>query len=661
MINYRILLALLVILFLSAYPQEKHFIYFKDKGISVNGMLTKQSAAYQDAIKEISVRAIERRKKHLNNDDVITFEDVPIYSNYLKEIEAIGIKIENNLKWFNAVSAYLTDSQILSLKSMPFVLKIDKVKTLSYRERIIPGDAISEKPNQLSKTNGFDYGFSYTQVNLSKVPAVHSKGITGKGVLIGVLDTGFDWKRHESLMSTDVIAEYDFVFGDSVTADEPQDQKGQDWHGTYCFSILAGKKDSMLIGPAYEASFMLAKTEDVRSEKNIEEDNYAAALQWMESYGVDITTSSLGYNEFDAGQNSYTYANMDGKTTIVTKAAELAFSKGVLTITSAGNEGNKQWLYVTSPADGFNTIAVGAVTSGNTIANFSSRGPTFDGRIKPEITAMGVGVFGATSGTVNQYTYASGTSAAAPIAAGVAGLLLSAYPELTNVQLRDILLKTADNYFTPDNNKGYGLVSAEDAVTYPVILSYVNKFTLNKIYLDSLLDNNSVNVHFSKDGVTFNTGKMNLIGKRFEIDIPATITGDKIFFYFTAVNNNGNIIRTPSNENIFYTIEYGKTADPGQILIIPDDFVLEQNYPNPFNQGTKIVFYSPQEIQAELTVYNVLGEKVKTLFNGITTKGLNQVNWDGRTSSGSQAATGIYLYAVKTGDNIFTKKMLLLR
>jgi flagellar hook assembly protein FlgD len=274
---------------------------------------------------------------------------------------------------------------------------------------------------------------------------------------------------------------------------------------------------------------------------------------------------------------------------------------------------------------------------------------------------MGVGVFGATSGTVNQYTYASGTSAAAPIAAGVAGLLLSAYPELTNVQLRDILLKTADNYFTPDNNKGYGLVSAADAITYPVILSYVNKFTLNKIYLDSLLDNNSVNVHFSKDGVTFNMGKMNLIGKRFEIDIPATITGDKIFFYFTAVNSNGNIIRTPSNENIFYTIEYGKTADPGQILIIPDDFVLEQNYPNPFNQGTKIVFYSPQEIQAELTVYNVLGEKVKTLFSGIAAKGLNQVNWDGRTSSGSQAATGIYLYAVKTGDKIFTKKMLLLR
>lgn len=661
MINYRILLALYVLLFLSAYPQEKHFIYFKDKGINKNSMLTKESTAYQDAVKEVSERAIERRKKHLNSENVITFEDVPISSNYLKEIENLGIKIENKLKWFNAISAYLTDQQIHLLKSLPFVSTIEKVKTLSYGERIIPGDAIPEKLNQLSKTNGLDYGFSFTQVNLSKVPAVHSKGITGKGVLLGVLDTGFDWKRHESLMYADVITEYDFVFGDSVTADEPQDQKGQDWHGTYCFSILAGKKDSVLIGPAYDASFMLAKTEDVRSEKNIEEDNYAAALQWMESFGVDITTSSLGYNQLDAGQTSYTYSNMDGKTTIVTKAAELAFNKGVLTITSAGNEGNKSWIYVTAPADGFNTIAVGAVTSGNAVANFSSRGPTFDGRIKPEITAMGVGVFGATSGTVNQYTYASGTSSAAPIAAGVAALLLSAYPELTNVQLRDILFKTADNYFTPDNNKGYGLVSAADAVTYPVILSYVNKFTLNKIYLDSLLDNNSVNVHLSKDGVTFNSEKMNLNGKRFEVDIPVTTTGDKIFFYFTAVDGNGNIIRTPANNNIFYSCEYGKTDVYSQMLIIPDNLVLEQNYPNPFNQGTKIVFYSPLETQTELTVYNVLGEKVKTLFNDIATKGLNQVNWDGRTSSGSPAATGIYLYAVKTGDEIFTKKMLLLR
>ena len=162
-------------------------------------------------------------------------------------------------------------------------------------------------------------------MNLSDVPIVHSKNINGNEVIIGILDTGFDWKLHNSLKDRNVIAEYDFIFDDSVTANQPGDSPSQDSHGTYVFSIIAGFADSILIGPAYNSSFILAKTEDVRSETHIEEDNYAAALIWMESLGVDITTSSLGYNIFDSGY-SYNYSDMDGRTTIVTKAAELCIS-----------------------------------------------------------------------------------------------------------------------------------------------------------------------------------------------------------------------------------------------------------------------------------------------------------------------------------------------
>ncbi len=233
----------------------------------------------------------------------------------------------------------------------------------------------------------YNYGSSFNQMNLSDVPVVHSKNITGKNVLIGILDSGFDWKQHNSLKDRNVLAEYDFIFNDSVTANQPEDIAGQDSHGTYVFSVLAGFEDSVLIGPAFNASFILAKTEDIRGETHIEEDNYAAALIWMESLGVDITTSSLGYNIFDSGY-SYSYADMDGRTTIVTKATNLAFERGVATFTAAGNEGNNSsWGgYILAPADAYNIVSVGAVDEFGDIAGFSSHGPTSDGRIKPEVS-----------------------------------------------------------------------------------------------------------------------------------------------------------------------------------------------------------------------------------------------------------------------------------
>ena len=218
----------------------------------------------------------------------------------------------------------------------------------------------------------------------------------------------------------------------------------------------------------------------------------------MENLGVDVTSSSLGYNEFDPETYSYTYADMDGKTTIVTKAAELAFQRGVVTITAAGNEGNKKWYYIIAPADGFNTVAVGAVDSDNNIATFSSRGPTYDGRIKPDIVAMGVNVYGASSNGTNLYTYGSGTSSATPIAGGIAALLLSAYPYLTNEQVRSIFHETSDNSENPNNERGYGLLSAAKAISFPNLERSGNNFILHKAFMDSFSVSN-VQLHYSTD------------------------------------------------------------------------------------------------------------------------------------------------------------------
>ncbi len=418
---------LLFLLIFSAqiFSQEKYFIYFTDKGNENSNSLNKNSAAFTEAVKNLSQKSIERRIKNMG-EDFIKYDDLPIYQNYLDELEKLNIQIIRKLNWFNSVSVFLTPEQFETVKTFPFVKSIEPVQKLYFQN---DSEIISEPQPYKTLDTTYNYGSSFTQMNLSDVPFVHSKNINGQNVVIGILDTGFDWKLHNSLKNRNVIAEYDFIFNDSITSNQTGDSPTQDRHGTYVFSILAGFVDSVLIGPAFNSSFILAKTEDVRSETHIEEDNYAAALIWMESLGVDITTSSLGYNIFDSGY-SYAYPDMDGRTTIVTKAAEFAFQRGVSTFTSAGNEGSNKWRYIIAPADGFNIISVGAVNDLGNAASFSSQGPTYDGRIKPEVVAYGVSNYGATAGTNNGYNFSSGTSAAAPIASGIAALLLSVHPHL---------------------------------------------------------------------------------------------------------------------------------------------------------------------------------------------------------------------------------------
>ena len=479
----KVLLLLFTSVILStSFAQTKYLIYFTDKGITANERLEKSSDLYQSALSELTQRSINRRIKNLGEENIISFEDIPIKPGYITSLESLGIKIENNLKWFNAISAYLTDQQFEEIFKLNFVDKIEKVKILKFNSKL------PEVTGPLSKQSNldfpFNYGGSFDQLQLSDIPIVHSKGITGEGVLLGMLDTGFNWKNHESLQDATIIAEYDFVNKDSVTSDEGNDVPGQDRHGTLTFSVVGGFKDSSLIGSAFGSDFVLAKTEDIRSETHVEEDNYAAALQWMENLGVDITSSSIGYNQFDASTFSYTYEDMDGNTTIVTRAAEIAFRKGVLTVNSAGNEGATPWFYIIAPADGFNTIGVGAVNINNQVANFSSRGPSFDGRIKPDIVTDGVSVLGASAGNFNGYTRASGTSLSAPIASGTASLLLSAHPYLKNTQLRNILFETAGNTATPNNERGYGLLSALRAVEFPNLESTNGTFTIHKMFIE---------------------------------------------------------------------------------------------------------------------------------------------------------------------------------
>lgn len=653
-------LILFIILSAQVFTQDKFFIYFTDKGNVNPSLLNKNSAEFIQAVSDLSQRAIDRRIKNMG-EDFINYEDLPIYKNYIAELENLNIQILRKLNWFNSVSAYLTSDQIKLLQSLPFVKSIEPVKKLYFQN-----DQLVTSEQQLFKTldTNYNYGVSFNQMNLSDVPLVHSKNINGQNVLIGILDSGFDWELHNSLKDRNVIAEYDFIFDDSVTANQPGDSPTQDSHGTYVFSILAGFVDSVLIGPAFNSSFILAKTEDIRSETHIEEDNYAAALIWMESYGVDITTSSLGYNIFDSGY-SYTYSDMDGRTTIVTKAAELAYQRGVSTFTAAGNEGNNSWGYIIAPADGFGTIAVGAVDESGNYASFSSRGPTSDGRIKPEVVAHGVNTFGAVAGTITGYRFANGTSAATPVASGVAALLLSAHQHLKNTQIRSILLETSSNSVNPNNQIGYGIISAKEAIEFPNLENINNSFVLHKTIFEQGVDPQSVKLFYGYDDVIIPDVVMNKDDDyNYSITFPQFIVGENVTFYFTFTDSSNNNYRYPLSGE--YKFIYGSDIISLNLDIQSpiSDYEVSDFYPNPFipslHRTTRINYYSSGKELFKLMLIDGAGQKVKESSSN-TVVGENYFEWDGFSDRGYLCSSGVYYALIQLGGKEYGKKVVLLK
>lgn len=634
--------------------QDRYFIFFKEKDES---SFNKSSLIYNEILNSLSDKSIERRIKHRGEENILAWEDIPIISDYIYLIEQTGAVVYRKLNWFNAVSVYADNVILEKIKSFEFVKEVRRVNKITYKEQV----EIKEENTRFSfhkiNNNDLDYGGSFNQLNLSDIPQVHAKGIIGKNVRIGVLDTGFDWQTHESLNHINVIGERDFIFNDSITANEPGDAPGQHNHGTYVLSIVGGLKDSMLIGAAFGSSFLLAKTEDIRSEKNIEEDNYAAALEWMEALGVDITTSSLGYNEFDPGETSYTYADMNGNTTIVTKAVENAFNVyGIVTITSAGNEGNKPWKYITAPADGFNIIAVGAVDFSNNLASFSSRGPTSDGRIKPEITTQGVSVFGATAGFPDKYGSASGTSCSAPIAAGITALLLEAFPHLSNKQVRSIIIQSGYNAGNPNNDRGYGLLSAVRALSFPNAEAKGDSLIIRKIFFDEDIQNLTATLHYSFDGnefVQINSVFDTLVHQFY---IPNFDNNDEIIFYLTYQRISGDIITIPGEGRYFKKLAGSNLIEANQTFN-QSELKFSNSYPNPFipNLHKNVIVKLNGAVKSNVIVYNSMGEHIRDLeVNN------NRIIWDGKNNHGINVSSGVYLISVVVNDEIITKKLILL-
>jgi hypothetical protein len=256
---------------------------------------------------------------------------------------------------------------------------------------------------------------------LVNVPPVHNLGITGKGVLVASFDDGFEWKTHESLKGLNVLDEFDFINGDKNTAREKNqkypESESQGGHGTSTLSCLGGFKEGSLIGPAFNSDFILAKTEYVPSETPMEEDFWLEAAEWAEAYGADVITSSLVYKGFDKPytDNSYSYNDFDGKTSIISIAGDIAAHYGIVVCNATGNYYQTDPPSLGSAADGDSVIGVGAVDKKGVISSFSSNGPTSDGRIKPDVVAPGQSVYVARMGEGNYYDFSNGTSFSTPI------------------------------------------------------------------------------------------------------------------------------------------------------------------------------------------------------------------------------------------------------
>jgi subtilisin family serine protease len=433
------------------------WVFFADKG-------TPDDVRAAEARATMTPRAASRRRLR-GTVAAATFEDLPLAAHYLDRVAATGVRIRQRSRWLNAVSVEATAAQLEAVESFGFVARLDLVRRYRRRdeERGNGPDAAvrSASPARKASPTAIDYGASDGQLAQIGVPALHDMGFHGEGVVVAVFDTGFNSLNHEVFSSMRIVAARDFVNGDDDVADG---DRGDGSHGTMTLSVLGGRQEGQLVGPAFAADYILAKTENTASETPVEEDNWAAAAEWAESLGADVISSSLGYLQYDSPFPSYSFRDMNGQTAISTRAAEMAAARGVVVVNSAGNSGpNAEHNTLGAPADGAHVLAIGAVTPTGGRASFSSVGPSADGRTKPDLAAQGQSVRVAFPGSVSLYTNANGTSFSCPLTAGVAALLLQVNPSATPDDLAGVLRSTASQAGAADNLLGWGVVNAQAA------------------------------------------------------------------------------------------------------------------------------------------------------------------------------------------------------
>ncbi len=511
------MLILIAMLTFSYIPQEKMWIYFTDKGIKTK---EEMKDALREAREALSERALKRRLMVRSLEDVVDYTDLPVFEEYIKEIELLGGRLYEVSRWLNAATFILPQQMYKEILELSFVKNITPVMRFRIR--------IPEEPK------GIDYGEGEPQIKLLRLDRVHEKGYIGDGMLIGILDTGYKKDLHPALKDINIVAEYDFISNDSIARYDRNDtidikDSLQIKHGSYMLSLIGARATGQLVGAAFGADFAIARTELIYRAPNDDRDIIAEEGWWITgveyleySVGVDIISSSLGYRIWSDSTN-YKYQDMDGNTTPMSIIASMCINKNVLLVNAMGNvhSTTRPDTSIKAPADADSIITCGGVNDdgewywqGN---NGSAIGPPYDQlgivertRWKPDVCGPWIGYVANPwwrpgDDTESPYITTGGTSCATAMVAGAAACILSGHRKdgegWDARKLREVIKKTASQSENPDDTLGYGILDAyralyyEDPIVHPKPLEKDEiLYTAPNPFIPG--ENNSLRIHY---------------------------------------------------------------------------------------------------------------------------------------------------------------------
>jgi subtilisin family serine protease len=426
-----------------AQTPSKYWVRFKDKNGSPYSVST--PTAY------LSQKSIDRR---VAQGIAIDITDIPVNQSYINQVNSTGAQVFQRSKWMNAAIVVVTNTvQLAAINSLTCVLGSQRVGKLIKTSDPTVYSVYDQQVHKASQNTAYNYGPSFTQNAQIGADCLHENGYRGQNMTIGVLDSGFDNVNNNDVFDSlrnegRILGTRDIVAGNSSVYEDHD-------HGAMVLSCISGNTPGQLIGTGPKAQVYLIRTEDVYSEKPIEESNWIVGAEYADSVGVDIMTTSLGYTTFDSPYTSHVYSDLNGRTAPMSVAATMAARKGIFVLNAAGNDGNGSWNYIGIPADADSICTVGSVDGSGNHSGFSSVGPTADGRIKPDLSSMGQGSY--VCSPSGSFFGGNGTSFATPILAGAVACLWQANPTRTNMEILNALKTTASRSSNPDNNFGWGI------------------------------------------------------------------------------------------------------------------------------------------------------------------------------------------------------------
>ena len=604
--NYGHALTYIVCLLCAFAPQclqaqtEFFRITFADKG---PGAFVPGIPLYDNTLATYHPKSIERRRR-IGFAPLLNHQDRPIHQPYLDSLRALQITFTAASNWNNCVITDIDSATAVSLRKLSFVESVKRTAQVSYVTVIEPENC-----------GPVDPGESKIGLDLLNVLPLIGSGVGGHGTIIGMIDNGFEYRGMSSLAHADVLGEIDIVYDDSNVASAPPEPWDQSLHGSSVFSVVGGWLPGVMVGTSPFASFLLCKTEDMRFEYRVEEDNFVSGVEWLERNGADILSASVGYFGWDSTQDSMRYEWLDGHTTYCSRAYNLAAERGVMVVMAAGNSGPLPRTLIT-PGDADSAITVGGCRDDRTWWPSSSLGPTADGRTKPDVAALGIGV--PNQSPTNNILHSSGTSLATPQISGCLALLHQLFPEQPPWMIRLGLYASATTAASVSNQLGFGIpdvvhsarllgtVDGPGVSPPTIVIGLTEQLVLCAIY--SLFEPSAI-LTFAEAGVpAISASEVDSLWVQFPIQ-PSYFQNDTLHGRITVANGSGTNAY-PSDSTWFVIVKNqidipcGVRIPKNVVSVEADEYIRNRDAATLYNKPT--VAPNPiTEDQRSITVFGI--------------------------------------------------------